>query len=185
MRGMMFVAFVDWMERRFGEDIADGVLCATPTATGGAYTNVGQYEYQELLALVTTLSGTVGQPASALCEDFGQFLLPVLAEKHQSFMDLSSGLRGFLQGLDSHIHKEVLRLYPNSLPPKVRVQDRASEDPQDPSIALHYESHRPMADLALGLLLGSIKYFKADATVTREDDLSRADFAHFRIHLRS
>ena len=183
MRGMMFVSFVDWTEQRFGETIADEMLCQTPTATGGAYTNVGQYEYQELLALIQTLSHRVDRPIPDLCRDFGQFLLPILIEKHHEFIDMAAGLRGFLEGLDSHIHKEVLRLYPNSLPPRVRVHPTLPRE--DDILELHYESHRPMADLAYGLLLGAVTYFKASATVTRQDDALRADFAHFRLDLRA
>ena len=182
MRGMMFVSFVDWTEESFGEGIADDMLSQTPTATGGAYTNVGQYEYQELLALIQTLSDLVKRPVPELCHAYGQFLLPILVNKHRDFIDLSAGLQGFLEGLDSHIHKEVLRLYPNSLPPRVRVQP--SDSAQHDMIELRYESHRPMADLAYGLLLGAIAYFETPATVTRQDDATRADFAHFRLTLR-
>jgi hypothetical protein len=181
MRGMMFVAFIDWGEQQFGEAVIDEVLTSTPTATGGAYTNVGQYEYQELLALLGALGARVQQPVGLLCQAFGQFLLPVLVDKHREFVDLSAGLRGFLEGLDSHIHKEVLRLYPNSLPPRVRVQSNAHLETN--RIELHYESHRPMSDLALGLLLGAVSHFKAKAEVTREDNQLNPGFAHFRVIL--
>ncbi|MFM1859216.1 MAG: hypothetical protein RL133_716 [Pseudomonadota bacterium] len=183
MRGMMFVSFIDWTEQAFGEDVADDILCHTPTATGGAYTNVGQYEYEELLALIQALSLRVEQPVPDLCKAFGLFLLPVLITKHQDFIDASAGLHGFLSGLDSHIHKEVLRLYPNSLPPRVRLQPLSEGEPD--AIELQYESHRPMADLAHGLLLGAVSYFKSSATVIRQDDASRADFAHFRVELKA
>ena len=182
MRGMMFVAFIDWGEQRFGEAVMDQILTATPTATGGAYTNVGQYEYQELLSMLQSLSVAVDRPVSALCHEFGQFLLPVLADKHREFIDVSRGLRGFLEGLDSHIHKEVLRLYPNSLPPRVRIQP--NQDESDSTLVLPYESHRPMSDLALGLLLGAVEHFKEGATVTREDDELNPGFAHFRVVLK-
>jgi hypothetical protein len=42
-----------------------------------------------------------------------------------------------------------------------------------------------MADLAYGLLLGAVTYFNASATVTRQDDALRADFAHFRLNLKA
>lgn len=179
MRGMIFVALIDWAEAQVGEITVDRVLSQAPSESGGAYTNVGQYDFHELLAIVARLAQETGQPVADLCRNFGRHLLGVLIEKHSSLMLPEDNLCNFLQNLDRHIHAEVLRLHPNSRPPSVLAAERSPGE-----IRVEYRSHRPMADLAEGLLLGCIDHFGEPAELIRNaTDEDSPESATFTIRL--
>lgn len=165
MLGMVFVTFTDWTESVYGEAMVDELLNHIPVQGGGAYTAVGQYPYEDVIKLIGGLSERVGRPVPDLCREFGQTMLKVLMDKHAAMMPPNQSLLDFLQSLQSHIHAEVVKLYPEAKPPQVNCEAREST-----SVTLRYTSARPMADLAEGLLLGAITYFGQPARLQRQDD---------------
>ncbi len=47
MKGVVFRAFVDLVEERYGEEVVDRLLSHPGLSTGGAYTAVGTYDHTE------------------------------------------------------------------------------------------------------------------------------------------
>ena len=48
MLGVVFTEFVEMVEDSFGEEVADEMLEMSKLASGGVYTAVGTYSYQEI-----------------------------------------------------------------------------------------------------------------------------------------
>jgi hypothetical protein len=65
--------------------------------------------------------------------------------------------------VDSYIHKEVMKLYPNAELPSF-VTERASEN----ELIMIYSSKREMSDFAHGLILGCLKNFNEKAEIEIE-----------------
>ena len=60
MLGMVFTELIEMVESRFSPALADSVLRAVPLSNDGAYTAVGYYPHEEILALVGELSQRTG-----------------------------------------------------------------------------------------------------------------------------
>ncbi|MCH7873246.1 MAG: heme NO-binding domain-containing protein, partial [Planctomycetes bacterium] len=82
MKGMVFTEFVEMVEGKFGDEIADGIIEASDLASGGAYTAVGTYDHKELLTLVSQLSKATGIDVPPLIRAFGKHLLGRFVETH-------------------------------------------------------------------------------------------------------
>ena len=79
------------------------------------------------------------------------------------FFDAESAL-DLLGGINSYVHEEVQKLYPDAQFPHFDVA-RESAD----RLTLVYRSARPLADLADGLIRGCVAHFGRPVTVERED----------------
>lgn len=60
MKGVIFVELLAMAEDAFGEDAVDRVIDDTALPSGGAYTAVGNYPCEELIALVRGFSAHSG-----------------------------------------------------------------------------------------------------------------------------
>ncbi len=159
MKGMVFTDFATAVEQTWGEDMLDDIL--DDCGLSGAYTSVGTYDHTQLLALVGALSARTGTPAPALVRTFAHHLLATLHSAHPRFFSRVPDLPTFLGSIETHIHEEVRKLYPESRPPELTV----SQTPE--GVTLVYRSHRPLADLAHGLIEASLPHFPGDWTVER------------------
>jgi hypothetical protein len=62
-----------------------------------------------------------------------------------------------------HVHKEVLKLYPDAELPSF-----ATERDGDSTLIMHYKSSGKMGDFAYGLIVGCLKHFGEEATISAE-----------------
>lgn len=156
MKGIVFTELIDLVEDKFGLEVADKIIQASQLKSGGSYTNTGTYDHQEVLSLVTHLSQEVNVPVRDLVMVFGSHLAQVFANSYGGFFE-NTDLFSFLKAIDNHIHVEVKKLYPDAELPKFTYEEKG-----DHQLVLHYESTRPFADLAEGLILAVSQHFKEE-----------------------
>ncbi|MFO1036097.1 MAG: heme NO-binding domain-containing protein [Geminicoccaceae bacterium] len=164
MRGVIFTEFLDYVAASSGEDAVDRMLDACPLASGGAYTSVGRYDHKEMLTLVGYLSEQTGLPAGELCHVFGAHLFGRFADRYARFFRPGDTALDFLARVETHIHTEVRKLYPDAELPQFDC-----ERPDGDTLVMTYRSTRPMADCAHGLIDGTIAYFGETIDVARQD----------------
>jgi hypothetical protein len=152
------------METKFGPDLAEQVIMDANLPSGGAYTSVGTYSHDEIVALVVTLSKKTGLEIPDLIQAFGTHLLRRFAVLFPSFFSELPEVTAFLAKVDDYIHGEVLKLYPDATLPQL---DTSFKDNGD--LELLYKSDRMMGDLAEGLIAGAIDHFGQTHTYHRED----------------
>ena len=172
MRGMVFSEFLDFVEAAAGPDMVDDMLDSCDLDSGGAYTSVGNYDHGEIVKMVTFLNEATGNDVSQMVHDFGQHLFGQLAKSHKSVIGDETGLLNFLEGIETHIHKEVRKLYPDA---ELPVFDTERVD--DHNLIMKYQSSRPFADLAHGMISGASDHFNKTITVKREDLPSNGVFS--------
>ena len=148
MRGSMFVEFLGLVQARYGLDTVDAIVerLEGELSTGGAYTAVGNYPHGELLAMAVTLCSLTGDHIDDVMAEFAAHLMGVFQRMHGEYFEAVEDVFDFLLSVESHIHVDVRKLYPDARPPVVR-----GERQDDGSLHLHYSSVRPMAQLALCL----------------------------------
>jgi hypothetical protein len=163
MKGMVFTEFIEMVEEVFSADMADDIIEDADLPSGGAYTAIGTYDHGEMVSLVGQLSQRTGVPVPDLLRAFGRHLFGRFSILYpEMFQDIHS-VFDFLKKIESYIHVEVRKLYPDAQLPSFDHQE------QDDRFELHYRSQRPFADLAEGLILGCIAHFDGQLVVNRHD----------------
>ena len=177
MKGIVFCEFVEMMEAEFSAEMADEIISSTELESGGAYTAVGTYDHNEMLALVTQLSEKTGAPVPDLVTAFGRYLFGRFVELYPAFFEGVDGAFSFLDRIEEHVHVEVRKLYPDAELPTF-----ATSRPNDDTMVMVYQSTRPFADLARGLIEGCIAHYGEPVDVHMED-LSDEGRTHVRFTL--
>lgn len=163
MKGMVFTEFLDFVAARFGDDMVDDIVEASPLDSGGAYTAVGTYSHAEMVALCTALAERTGQPAGELVRAFGDHLSNTFARGYPAFFARAGNLFDFLESIEAHIHVEVRKLYPDAELPSFAVEERTPT-----RMVMVYRSPRRMSALSEGLIHGSARQYGVQVQVRAE-----------------
>jgi len=164
MKGIVFTEFLEMVEDRFGLGMVDRIIEAAELPGGGAYTAVGTYECKELVRLVACLSQATGTPMPELIQAFGRHLF---GRFQRAFPALFAGIAtafDFLRGVEHYIHVEVRKLYPDAELPSFSYEDAGPHQ-----LVMVYQSRRPFADLADGLIQACIAHYGVPIALERED----------------
>lgn len=163
MKGLVFKELIEMVEDKFGEEMAEMIIEKSKLPSGGAYTSIGTYDHQEILDLVVSLSRESSIPIGDLVKTFGKYLATRFAKLYADFFKHDSAM-DFLKTVDGIIHVEVKKLYPEAELPKFTY-----EEPNEKQLIMQYESSRPFALLAEGLILGFIEHFDEKINLKAED----------------
>lgn len=162
MKGVVFTEFIEMVEARFSADLADDIIEACQLPSGGAYTAVGTYDHEEMAALLGALSARTGQTVPALLTAFGEHLFPRFVQAYPVFFRDVDDAFAFMAGIETIIHAEVRKLYPDAQLPRFDLVHRDAG-----RLVFDYRSSRHLEDLAEGLILGCLAYFRCAAQVSR------------------
>jgi len=175
VKGIVFVELLKMAEDLLGEDRVDAVIAEAALPSGGAYTSVGNYPCAELTTLVQGFSATSGVDQAELQRVFGHWMMKVFAVNYPDFFRTNPDALSMLQSIESEIHVEVMKLYPDSELPRFDAR-RTSPD----RLELDYSSPRPLAPFCHGLIEGCLAHYGMTADITAEDrsdaELTRRDF---------
>lgn len=149
MKGLVFRTFYDFIEKRFGAELLDDVIDAAQLPHAGAYTTVGTYPFEEMVALATAASKLTGMQMPALLESFGEHCFACWHHQMPARFK-GQGLFDILQNVNDFHESEVRRLYPDA---ELPTFDCVSRDQS--AMVLDYHSCKPLADLAVGVIRGA------------------------------
>jgi hypothetical protein len=174
MKGIIFREFIDMVETRFGYEMVDEFLENTKLNSKGIYTAVGTYHHSEIFTLAEQLSANTNIPVSQLFFLFGKHAFGVFSKTHSKLFTNFNDPFGFLENVESNIHVEVQKLYPDAELPSFTIESRTDND-----LVMIYTSNRKMADFAKGLIIGCFEYFNVEANIETKilkDDKSIVKF---------
>lgn len=160
MKGAVFTNFQEMVEDQFGMECWETLLEKSDLPSEGIYTSSETYDDQEILSLVVALSEYSSVPVPDLVEAFGRYLYTGLAHSLPPSMMKFPDLWSLLEAVDSVIHVEVNKLYPDALTPKILVSER-----RDNGVTLYYQSPRKMCLLAIGLVHQAAESFGTPVTI--------------------
>jgi hypothetical protein len=164
MKGVIFTEFLTMVEEAFDLDMVDTIIASCDLPSGGSYTAVGTYDHTEIVDLVVSLSKESGTPVPDLLTAYGSYLFGSLARLYPQFINDSCDPLEFLEQVETYIHVEVRKLYPEAELPTF-----VSSRPDGPNILhLIYESGRHLEDVCHGLISGCLDHFKASHKIDRE-----------------
>ncbi|MEO0342742.1 MAG: heme NO-binding domain-containing protein [Pseudomonadota bacterium] len=165
MRGIVFTEFLDFVDEVAGPEMTEKMIDACDLPSGGSYTSVGTYDHDEMIDMLVFLHNATGQEVAEMVQAFGKHLFGQLAESHSKIIGDTMSILDFLEGIEDHIHTEVRKLYPDAELPKF-----TTERPSPNHLVMNYESTRPFADLAYGMIQGASVHFGSGLSVARKDE---------------
>lgn len=163
MKGIVFTELIEMVEQDLGIEIADRMVEGAKTKNNGSYTSVGTYDHAELIQLVVSLSKETGVPVADLVRSFGKYLFARFSVLYPQFFEGITSSTQFLPLIETYIHVEVRKLYPDAELPSFDSQI------EEGVLQLTYLSSRPFADLAEGLILACVDHFDDQLEVSRTD----------------
>ena len=157
MKGVIFNVVEEVVEDLFDTDTWDDLLDAAEV--DGAYTALGDYADSELLSIVTAACAATGMTPEDLLRTVGHHALPKLASRVPESLTDAPDAFTFIRNVNDIIHPEVLKIYPDSIPPAFTFEDHPD------GLVVHYRSARHLPALAEGLLSGVTLLFDEDVHV--------------------
>lgn len=163
MKGMIFTSFLYLVEERYGLEMVEEVIEEAAPASGGIYTTMGVYDHTELIDMIVVLSKKTDVAVPTVTKTFGMYLFAELIAAYPQWIEGLNSSFEMLQKVDSFIHVEVRKLYPDASPPGFKC-NRYTET----TMELIYESPRCLGDVAEGLIQGCAAYYGERLQVQRE-----------------
>ncbi|MBU0654574.1 MAG: heme NO-binding domain-containing protein [Gammaproteobacteria bacterium] len=177
MKGLVFTEFLEMVESRFSPAMVDDIIDDADLPSDGAYTSVGTYPHSEMLALVESLSKNLNVAIPELIRLFGHHLFHSYVMHHSTLFEGKQDVFDFLEQLE-HLHRiEVHKLYPDAVFPTFRAIRTEKY-----KLLLTYQSHRPFAQLAKGLIEGCLEYYQVEAKIETIDH-SAGKGTHVDFHI--
>ncbi len=179
MKGIVFTELVEFVEDQFGYKTADDMLEASMMEHKGAYTQGGNYPFEELVAILTRLSKRVDLSVETLIEVYARHLFGRIVMLYPKITDGFHSVLEFISVVDTFIHPEVKKLYPEAELPTFHLVSLENN-----ILVIDYHSTKPLYPMAVGLMLGASDYFKQSIEVDYEiNALSHESSARFTVKL--
>ena len=151
---MVFTELMEFVEEQFGFDVADALLEKSTTSTDGVFTQAGNYPFEDLLSLVVTLSNEVNIPVPDLVKAYGRHLFGIIVKLYPPMIEGFDNPLAFISQVDTFIHPEVLKLYPDADLPEFQMVSL-----KDNVLVIDYISAKGLVPFAEGLSLGCGDHF--------------------------
>ena len=159
MRGLIFTELFELVEDRFGFEMLDDIIVEAELPNDGAYASTGNYPFSELQSIVVKLHEHTEIPIDTLLEVFGEYLFTKLFEAHPQF-EGAKNILDFLENVETYIHIEVKKLYPDAELPKFEIVSK-----EERRFTFYYISSKQLHHLAKGLIVGASNYFEQPVTI--------------------
>ena len=177
MQGSIFSFFSDMVVEKLGIIVWEELLDDVKPSTEGVYTTGAQYEDGELFSLVGALSEKTGIPVNDLVYQFGVYLFGRLYDASPTPLKEVKSCKELIKMVDSVIHVEVKRLYPDAYLPMFRYEKETEN-----GLTLIYQSKRKLCRLCEGLLQGAASHFDATLTIDHPVCMHKGS-DHCELHL--
>ncbi len=158
MKGILFNLMESVVERELGEDAWDDVLDAA--GLDGAYTSLGSYPDEEFSRCAEAAAVRTGRTRPDFLRWFARRGMLLLRDGYPALFAGHASARTFLEGVQSIVHAEVLKIYPGAEVPRLEVTLRG------PDLAVvAYRSPRRMCAYAVGMIEGAADIFGESVAV--------------------
>jgi hypothetical protein len=176
MKGVVFTEYIKMVEDNFGLDVSDKMIQSANLGHIGAYTSVGTYPHEEIVQLVVALSKLKNIEVPILLETFGKYMFNSFSNRYQNFFAGIENSLDFLEKVESYVHVEVVKLYPDAELPSFQMIRHDQNH-----LEMIYKSERSMGHFALGLIHGCGIYYKETLEVELEDKSGNGTQINFQI----
>jgi hypothetical protein len=160
MKGIVFTELMEMVEDQFGIEMVDRIIQPKELVSKGVFTSVGTYPFSDLVSILGHLSQATGASIPDLEKVFGQYLAGRFSKMYLPFFQRVNTVFELLDEVDSYIHIEVMKLYPDAELPQFETVRKTES-----MIEMIYRSQRKMFPFAEGLIDASAHYFKQNVKI--------------------
>lgn len=164
MKGIVFTEFMEYMEAAHDYEMVDDVISAIDSPSNGSYTAVGSYPFSEMVQIITEYSKLSKKGLNDILREFGHHLFGVFQKNYGHFFDNCTNAFDFLESVDSYIHVEVTKLYPDAELPKFEILSKSPE-----KLEMRYRSERSMSHMAKGLIEKTLDHYGEEGVIEMEN----------------
>ena len=164
MQGSIFTVFSDMVIEKLGIETWNELLDTVKPSSEGIYTKGMYYDDAELMALVAELSVKTSINVPSLVRTFGGYLFIHLYNSIPANLSHIDNLKDFLLSIDSVIHKEVKRVYPQAYLPSFDCSETSDGD-----LVMFYHSKRKLCHLSEGLILSAAFHFDQKVLINQPE----------------
>ncbi|WP_028112296.1 heme NO-binding domain-containing protein [Ferrimonas kyonanensis] len=164
MQGIIFTEFLDLVDEAFGPEVTEALFEQVELPSGGAYTRVGNYDHEEIVALVVALSDRVNKPVAELLYTYGYYLFPRLMELYPQRLSHCDNSFDFLYAVENEIHTHVKKIHVSAEVPTFEFPKR-----DENHMEVIYNSKRGLADVAHGLIARCCDHFEETIDIDLTD----------------
>jgi hypothetical protein len=163
MKGIVFTEFLDLVEEKFGIEMVDEIILNSILESEGAYTSIGAYNFSEMIQLLNLLSNKTGISIDNLLFIYGEHFFSVIEKSYPGLLAVYKDPIEMLSSIESHIHVEVIKIYPDAELPTFVVEEKSKN-----TLIMKYKSSRAMHHFGLGLMNKTFEYFNTSAEIIVE-----------------
>jgi hypothetical protein len=163
LKGIVFTEFLELVETKFGLQMVDKIISQSNLESNGAYTSIGTYNFSEMLQLLQHLSSNTNISIDNLLLAYAEHFFAVLVKSYPELILSYSEPIKMLTSIESHIHVEVKKIYPDAELPTFEIIEKTNN-----SLIMIYKSSRAMYYFGLGLINETFKHFNSSATIQFE-----------------
>lgn len=178
MKGFIFTNFIDFVESTHGLEMVDEMITNCNLPSEGVYSSFSNYDFEELVSLLTYVSNKTNTNSEILLERFGIFVFPYLIGKHSYIIDKYETAIDLIAGIENHIHIEVKKLYNDVDLPTFRVVEKSEK-----KLSIIYNSSKGLTYFAIGLIKETLNYFNVNGVVTIDNSFATQNGVKLDIEL--
>lgn len=153
MKGAVFTEFIEFVEETFSFETSD-IMLEPENGIDKIYTQAGNYPIEELVMMILSVNETEKVEVEDIIYQFGVYLFPKLVRMAPFLVSSAVGTLEVISKVDTYIHIEVKKLYPEADLPKFEVKKLEKD-----YLEIEYISEKRLEILAKGLMMGASKYF--------------------------
>ncbi len=162
MRGVVFTELIEFVEENLGFDVSDKMLHDANLKNNGVFTQGGNYEFEEMVKILTSLSNITGKTPNELLEIFGKYLFNQLVKLYGK--DISNiDILDFIDSVEQYVHVQVKKLYPDVDLPTFETIEKSENH-----LVMIYKSEKKLDAFANGLMQGCAEYYNQPLKISSE-----------------
>jgi predicted hydrocarbon binding protein/predicted Ser/Thr protein kinase len=169
MHGVIFLYLHQFARQRAGEPAWQDWLKEAGLSRV-SFSPVREYPDAAIVALIESAARSLGTPAPAVLEQFGEYLAPELLRMYSSLIHPEWKTVEVIANTEELIHATVRMRNPGARPPMLQCL-RTGED----EIRVMYSSSRRLCPLAEGIVRGMARHFGERVEVEHEACMLRGD----------
>ena len=175
MKGVIFTEFFSFIEENHSMEFLQETIEHSQVESEGVYTATGTYPFCEMGALLGSVVEKSGKDASELLKLFGLHLFGHFKNSSPHFFVGIDNAFDFLATVETHIHVDVKKLYPDAELPSFDIVEHTFD-----KFVMIYKSSRGLGALCEGLMAGCMEHFGETATISSRtlatDPITRIEF---------
>jgi len=162
MKGVIVVCLKELVTTKFGEDVWKKCLVDVGVNPNTTFLHSADVDDGTVVGVLQAVCKNLNITLEQAAEAFGDYWVNEFSQKiYKSFYNKHKSAKEFLLSMDN-VHDIITKTMENAKPPKFGYENK-----DENTLIMHYNSHRGLIDIMIGLIKGVGKFYNEKLTVTK------------------